>query len=108
MDDLGARAVAPVGFSVAESGESIIVTIAGELDISSVDALANQVAGVLARKPAGLIVDVSGVRFADSSAIALWVRWAASVSEFELRNPSPLLSRVILAMGLAGTLGLTP
>jgi anti-sigma regulatory factor (Ser/Thr protein kinase) len=35
-----------------------------------------------ARDPAHrLIVDVGGLRFADSSAIALWVRWAGTVSQ---------------------------
>ena len=45
------------------------------------------------------------MRFADSSAIALWVRWAGAVSEFELLDPPPLLRRVINAMGLADKLG---
>ena len=56
---------------------------------------------MLTGPPARLVVDVSELRFADSSAIALWVRWAARVPEFELRDPSPLLQRVVTAMGLA-------
>lgn len=44
------------------------------------------------------------VRFADSSAIAQWVRWSMAVGEFELREPSPLARRVIDAMGLAPNL----
>jgi anti-anti-sigma factor len=83
-----------------------IVTIAGELDIAGVDSLQSEVAGVLARAPARLVVDVGRVRFADSSAIALWVRWAGDVSQFELRDPPPLLRKVVTAMGLAETLGL--
>jgi len=39
------------------------------------------------------------LRFADGSPIALWVPWAASVVEIELRDPSPLLRRVIIPMG---------
>ncbi len=86
----------------------MIVTIGGELDISNVDSLEAEVEPVLAREPARLIVDVGGLRFADSSAIALWVRWAASVGEFELHDPSPLLRRVVTGMGLADKLAVKP
>ena len=48
------------------------------------------------------------VRFADSSAIALWVQWASHVPEVELRGGSPLLRRVVESMGLTETLNMTP
>jgi anti-anti-sigma factor len=81
------------------------VRISGELDMSSVDRLDAEVARVLAAAPRRLVVDVSDVRFADSSAIAMWVRWAGAVPAFELRHPQPLLRRVISTMGLAAKLG---
>lgn len=100
---------APVSFDVAlEAGGSAIVKIGGELDISAVDALQQRVGPVLESMPTRLIVDVSGLRFADSSAIALWVRWAGQVDQFELRHPSPLLLRVIKGMGLSEKLGAKP
>ena len=52
-----------------------------------------------------LVVEVGDVSFADSSAIAMWVRWAGAVPQFELRDPSPLLRRVIRTMGLGVKLG---
>ena len=98
----------PVSVEVSAGADgSALVAISGELDISAVDALAQQVAPLLADCPPRLIVDVSGLRFADSSAIALWVRWAGEVEDFELRHPSPLLLRVIRGMGLAEKLGVT-
>jgi anti-anti-sigma factor len=107
MDDLEAETEPIMSFDVAEPDTgSAIVTIAGELDIAGVDSLQSEVAGVLAKEPTRLIVDVGRVRFADSSAIALWVRWAGAVSQFELRDPPPLLRKVVTAMGLAETLGL--
>jgi anti-anti-sigma factor len=84
-----------------------VVRIAGELDMSSVDRLEAEVDRVLADPPPRVIVDVAEVRFADSSAIAMWVRWAGAVPAFELRDPPPLLRRVIDTMGLAGKLGVT-
>jgi anti-anti-sigma factor len=92
---------AQMTFEVA-TGEhgTAVVTVAGELDIANIEPLATAVAPIIDAKPARLIVDVSALRFADSSAIALWVRWAANVGEIELRDPSPLLRRVITSMGL--------
>lgn len=114
MDELNshrgdAEPDSPVAFEVSAGADgSAVVAISGELDISAVDALSQRVARVLAGNPSRLVVDVSDLRFADSSAIALWVRWAGAVEDFELRHPSPLLLRVIRGMGLAEKLGVTP
>ncbi len=83
-----------------------VVTLNGELDIANIQPLELAVSSIIEAKPQRLVVDVSGLRFADSSAIALWVRWAASV-EIELRDPSPLLRRVITSMGLGQKLKVT-
>jgi anti-anti-sigma factor len=109
MDELEPETDGQANSAVATDADgNVVVTIGGELDISGVDALAAQVAPVLERPPDRLIVDVSGLRFADSSAIALWVRWATLVEDFELRHPSPLLGRVIAGMGLTEKLAVTP
>jgi anti-anti-sigma factor len=92
----------------AEAPEAVTVTIRGELDISAVDSLDARVARALDSKPERLIVDISGLRFADSSAIALWVRWSTVVHDFELRGPSPFLRRVIAGMGLTEKLAVEP
>jgi anti-anti-sigma factor len=89
-----------------ERGDPMVI-VRGELDIATVQELDAAVAPIIEGEPARLVVDVSGLRFADSSAIAMWVRWAAIVGEIELRDPSPLLRRVIGSMGLAERLRLT-
>jgi anti-anti-sigma factor len=85
----------------AEDAETTIVTIRGELDISNVDELDAAMATVIDRRVDRLILDVGELEFADSSAIAVWVRWAAAVGEFRLRRVSPLLRTVIVTMGLS-------
>jgi anti-sigma B factor antagonist len=97
-------ALATVAVTTAPDGVAT-VRIGGELDMSSVDRLEAEVGRVLSEGPSRLVVDVGDVSFADSSAIAMWVRWAGAVPEFELRDPSPLLSRVIRTMGLGVKLG---
>ena len=89
-------------------GGARIVKLDGELDITTIDDLDEAVKPIIDAGPERLVVDVSGLRFADSSAIALWVKWSNAVRELEIRCPSPLLRRVIDSMGLAQTLRVTP
>ena len=96
-------------FDVAtDSSREVIVTIRGEVDITAVDDLHERVGPLLEGGTPRMVVDVSQVRFADSSAIALWVRWATASDHFELRDPQPLLRRVIAAMGLTEKLAVQP
>jgi anti-anti-sigma factor len=98
-----------MSFDLAEGDDGIVtVNVSGELDITNVEALASGVAPALAREPGRLIVDVSDLSFADSSAIALWVQWATIVPRIELHNVPPLLRRVVESMGLTETLNVMP
>ena len=85
-----------------------LLKIVGELDINSVDGIENAVDSTAGSDADRLIVDVSELRFADSSAIAVWVKWASMFDEIELRDPTPLLRKVIETMGLAEALHLVP
>jgi anti-anti-sigma factor len=108
MEELEGQPEQLISFDVVVDGEHhATVSIDGELDMSGIDPLAARVDEVLGNGVTRLTVDVGGLRFADSSAIALWVRWASAVDEFELKEPPPLLRRVISAMGLAEKLGAT-
>lgn len=109
MVEVAVGNMADLSFDVVEGGDqSVMVTLSGELDITNIDTLASAVAPALEREPARLIIEVRDLRFADSSAIALWVRWATSVPDVELRDVSPLLRRVVDSMGLSETLKVSP
>lgn len=109
MAGLDANSTAEMTFDLADTGDGgLKVTINGELDITNVDALEAAVASALGQHPGRLIIELSGLRFADSSAIALWVRWSTAVDEIEVRDASPILRRVIDSMGLADTLKVKP
>jgi anti-anti-sigma factor len=97
---------ADMKFDVVEGDDrSVTVTVSGELNI---DTLAAAVRPALEREPERLIIEVSDLRFADSSAIALWVQWASSVPDVQLRDVPPLLRRVVDSMGLSETLKVSP
>jgi anti-anti-sigma factor len=80
---------------------SVILALEGELDLSTTDALRTALEDTIASVTGTLIIDIAELRFADSSAIALWVSWSNRVPKLEIRNPPPMISRVIRAMGLA-------
>lgn len=107
MADLDAEG-GQLAFEIGEDSDgSPLLTLAGELDITNAGQLETAVVPVIARSPNRLVIDVRGLEFADSSAIALLVRWANIVPEVELRQPSELLTRVLTRMGLAQRLKVT-
>jgi anti-anti-sigma factor len=93
---------------VSADDAAAVVKVTGELDITTIEELEEAVQPILDRAPERLVIDVSSLRFADSSAIALWVKWSTVVQGLEIRDPQPLLRRVIDSMGLAQTLRVTP
>ena len=96
-------------YDVVEADDgTVTVRLAGELDITNVEALGSAVAPALARDPTRLIVDVRELHFPDSSAIALLVTWANRVPAVEIRQPPDLLRRVIVRMGLSERLQVEP
>jgi anti-anti-sigma factor len=91
--------------SVTELGDgSVRLTLAGELDLSVTDHLRSALQQTVGSVTGTLEVDVAELRFADSSAIALWVSWSQIVPRLEIRNAPPMILRVIQAMGLTKTL----
>lgn len=108
MDELEAQSLLEVEVEAAVPAEdTLTVRLSGELDLSNVERLETEVAPALSRHPRQLIVDAARLEFADSSAIALWLRWSREVERFELRDLSPLLRRVLVAMGLEGQMELS-
>lgn len=98
---------APAGFTyklTAERDGVVLIRMAGDLDMATAEGLDQAVEDVLPTVTERLIVDASQLRFADSSAIALWVKWRNTVPAIEIRNVPPLVRRVIEAMGLTEAL----
>jgi anti-anti-sigma factor len=108
MEGLGSNDSVGMAFHIttADDGATRAVVISGELDVANIERLERAVAPLIEARPRRLIVDVGRLTFADSSAIALWVRWASFVDEFELRHATPLLRRILTSMGLDQRFGL--
>jgi anti-sigma B factor antagonist len=85
-----------------------IVTVSGELDISNAASLEATVASITAEHPDRLIFDLSGLRFMDSAGIAVLIGAAGKVNAVQLRDPSPIVRRVIELTGLSSVLRIEP
>lgn len=106
MDEVDTESLLEVEV-VSSGADTLRVRLCGELDLSNVERVEAEVAPALARHPRHLILEAGELEFADSSAIALWLRWSREVERFEVRDLSPLLRRVLTAMGLDGRMELT-
>ena len=103
VDRVSPATIAVTGASGGLDGE-IVVSMAGELDMSNVDVVRGQVESLLAVKPTSLVFDLSELTFMDSSGIALFVQTAARVEAMSLRQVPGLIQRVLQATGVAEVL----
>ena len=85
-----------------------VVSLAGELDLTNAEQVRSVISGSLSGQAARLVFDMSGVEFMDSSGIALLASAVQKVQEVELRNPTPIVRRLVELTGLAGILRITP
>lgn len=97
------------GMRVTESVDpdgAVVLSLSGEMDLSTVGIVNAAVQDVVERKPGTLIFDLSELTFMDSSGIAALLTAAAAVDTVQVRNPSGIVRRVIELSGLEQTLGL--
>jgi anti-anti-sigma factor len=85
---------------------AVVLTLSGELDLSTVGALHTALQDVIGRKPSALVFDLADLTFMDSSGIAALLSAVGSVDSVRVRNPSGIVRRVIELSGLAPTLSL--
>jgi anti-anti-sigma factor len=78
-----------------------VVVLAGELDSSNAASLKERVASIPPQPAQRLIFDLTGLRFMDSAGIAVLIGASAEAGSVSLRNPSPIIRRVLEATGLS-------
>jgi anti-sigma B factor antagonist len=98
-------AAAKVTSEVDPAGQPI-VTISGELDLASVEAVRTAIEPLLAESPKIVTFDLEGLSFMDSSGIALLVQVSNRVGNVKLLNASSIVRRVLEATGLLELFGL--
>jgi anti-anti-sigma factor len=103
MADMNEPSTATVVRTDEDSG-SPVIHLGGELDISNIPTVETELEPLLATAGERAVFDLSALRFMDSSGIALLLRAREQVGDVVVRNPSPVIQRIIEATGLADTL----
>jgi anti-sigma B factor antagonist len=90
-----------------ESG-AIVVRITGEVDMSNADVLRETIDPIAASEVGHLIFDLGGLEFIDSSGLTVLLAAAQKVPQVQLRDPSPIVRRIVEVTGLAEVLPTEP
>jgi len=107
-----ARRQAPdVVRSVEVEEKKAVVLVQGNVDASNGDYLLGRVDGLLDAGITDITIDMERVTFADSAglrAVTMTSMALADAGRFLLRNPSPIVRRVIALSGLGGVIPTEP
>lgn len=104
MADLDPAGQADTVASVREEEGTTVVWLSGELDLTSAGQFGAAIDAALGSDPDRLILDASGLTFMDSSGIVLLITAAQRVQEVQVRDPSPIVRRLIELTGLTKVL----
>jgi anti-sigma B factor antagonist len=105
MGEVGDSLTASVSSSHDNSG-ALTLTIVGELDIASVDAVNEAIDEYLSDDSRRVVFDLGGLTFMDSTGLALMLQVSKRVDAIEIQNATAIVRRVIEATGLKEILGL--
>jgi anti-anti-sigma factor len=89
-------------------GGTPVISVSGELDLTNAEQIRSVIGDTLSRETTRLVFDMSGVEFMDSSGIALIAFAVRRVQEVELRNPTPIVRRLIELTGITEIVRITP
>jgi anti-anti-sigma factor len=105
MEDVGSSATSE---TLIEPSGTPTLKLTGELDIASVGPIRAAIDAIVAQRPERVVIDLTDLRFMDSSGLALLLVMADQVAEVELRNSSEMIRKVIELTGLTSIFVMTP
>ncbi len=83
-----------------EPSGAVDVRLAGEVDISNIDAVRKLIVPVAEAGVSHLVFDLSELRLIDSTGLSLLLWTAQRIEIVQIRNPSDIVRRVIEVTGL--------
>jgi len=87
----------------------MVITLAGDLDITNRAVLAEQLSQALAQQPTRLVYDLTEVPYVDGGTLYLLMQAARRTGhEPVLMCPSPLVTRLLHVTGLETECAITP
>lgn len=108
-----AESAAPRDFSVRVEniGETVVVSVAGEIDLVTAPDLGQSIAAVLERRPTKLVVDLSEVDFLASAGMSVLIgchQQAGDHTRFRLVAAGNATFRPMELTGVADTISIYP
>ncbi|MFD6066219.1 STAS domain-containing protein [Amycolatopsis lurida] len=97
----------PFSATTVVEAARVTVTVGGDLDFATHGKLAAEFDKLMDLSPDGVVVDLTGVEFCDSSGLSCLVRLNARCVDARvplLILPSPRISRLVAMTGLTGIL----
>lgn len=85
-----------------------VFRITGELDVSNVGSVRSALEATVGRGMERIVFDLSELSFMDSSGLAVLLAMTGRAATVEIRDPQPIIRRVIELTGLSGTFVVTP
>lgn len=89
---------------VREEDGTAVIFVSGDLDMTSANQARAAIDAALGRQPGSVILDASGLKYIDSSGIALLALMARKAQEVQVRNPTLIVRRLLELTGLTGVL----
>ena len=100
MAELNTAGQAPITVRTRHQDGEPVISVAGELDLTNAKEVRSAIEAVISGHDQRVIFEVSELAFMDSSGIALLASVARQVREVELRDPTPIVRRLIEMTGL--------
>jgi anti-sigma B factor antagonist len=108
MANLDSGGPSSITVKTRAEGSTPVVSLSGELDLTNIERVRSSIGDVLTAGTGRLVVEMSELAFMDSSGLAMLASFARKVPEIELRDPSPIVPRLIDLSGLAEILNVSP
>jgi anti-sigma B factor antagonist len=105
--DLGTPEQNPPVAEVREENGIMVICLSGDLDMTSVRQVRAVIDAALGTGPGRLILDASDVTYMDSTGVALMAQATRVVQEVQVRNPTPIVRRLLELTGLTEILRIT-
>ncbi|MFB9445118.1 STAS domain-containing protein [Dactylosporangium vinaceum] len=88
----------------AAGGDTVVLTVSGEVDYETAPELRAAVLGAIEPHPAGVVLDLAGLRFMDSSGLGVivggWQRAQQADVRYVLRRVPPVIAEQFEMTGL--------
>ncbi len=89
-----------VTLTVREADRTLVLCLAGELDLTNVDQLRAEIDDAVHGRQIPVVFELSQLGFMDSSGIALLLSVAQQTGAAALRDPAPSIRRLIELTGI--------